>query len=210
MFSNKKIYTYLVLLGMIFSLAACQPKAMRRLEKMEMFDVSAFEGFMPMEAGKAKKYRCKIDAYGQKISGILVVKKQERGTRMLMMTDFGLKVIDIIFRENGSYQINYLMKHLDYPMVRKAFALNLQMLLTPDRKADLDIYRNQEGILVHDRAQSLIYFLDKANKLQRVQRYHGNRKLLAEAKMQDEDWIFIQQYKPSIVIKLKSMDDVKR
>lgn len=62
-------------------------------------------------------YKCRIEIYGNDISGILIVKKISETThRVVMTSDFGNKMIDFEISDKD-FKLNYVLADLDKKMV---------------------------------------------------------------------------------------------
>jgi len=187
---------------------SCNPKAIRGLQLDKNADIH-IPGFISSDTGTALQYRCKIDAYGQKLSGVLIVKNSLQQTRMLMITDFGLKVIDIVFEAGGAYEFKYIMKHLDYPFIRKSFAFNLANLMKPEPIYHPQVFHRGDGTLIYDASHKYLYFLEDDNQLKRLEYYKNGRKLMMEMSTDNAGELRIHEYKPSMTILIKLIDNVK-
>jgi len=196
--SRKSIKIYLLFV-LFLGLYSCAPKVLNGLEKQTLNQSVSLASMIDYQENGQANYRCKIDAFEQHISGMMIFKKTEQNRRVVMMTDFGLKVIDISYDNEGGYVINYIMKHFDYKFIRESFALNIAMLLQT---------RIPQGNNSYQRAEDWVYyappvlFFQKDQQTLRVERYRGKNKCLAIAEMQKNAVIRIQQNKPEISIKL--------
>ena len=80
-------------LGLLF-LISCQPSVLKKLDKQSESTNLKIEGLASFQSSNEIHYRSKVDAFGQKLSGQLILKDQDTNFRAVMITDFGLKVMD--------------------------------------------------------------------------------------------------------------------
>lgn len=204
MFSNKK-WSHIILIFGLLLFISCQPKVLRQLDKQSQVQELSIEGLANFNANQEAHYRAKVEAFDQKISGQLIIKNQDTNYRAVMITDFGLKVMDLTIYANGDYEVNHIMKHLDYQFVKHSMALNILMLLPQDFVTGHDAYTSGQQLLIHDPQIHSIYYLE-ADNLQKVERYRGKNKLWATAEKVGADRIQIIQKNPDIAISLKTIE----
>lgn len=186
-------------------LSSCQPKVLKGLMEEEKHELRAIDGLVTFNEHQEAYYRAKVEAFDQKISGQLIIKKEEGSYRAVMITDFGLKVIDLLMDEKGSYQVNHIMKHMDYDFVKESFALNLLLLLPNNRMDSFMFYKDENQLLIHCPSLNIIYYLD-GKQLNKVERYRGKKKIWAVASLNNHAIIEIHQTNPSIFMSLKPID----
>ena len=199
MYLNRLHIMIVLLLGFFISLNSCAPKVLRDLKKTSLKETVSLPSLINYTVEGQANYRCKIEAFDQHISGIMIFKKIKEKDRVVVITDFGLKVIDISFADDGSYVINHIMKHLDYEFLRESFALNISMLRHKEIPMDAYEYENSE-YKIYSLASDL--FFQKNQQTTKVERYRGNNKLIARAIVQEDNIIDIQQFNPRINMKL--------
>lgn len=74
-------------------------------------------------------YKGLVEVYGNKISGIFILKKiSENSHRVAMTTDFGNKILDFEISEN-EFKINYIVPDMDKNMVKKILENDFRILL---------------------------------------------------------------------------------
>lgn len=204
MFSNKRFSHIGWVLGLLL-LISCQPKVLKKLDKQSETTNLKIEGLASFQSSNEIHYRSKVEAFGQKLSGQLILKNQDTNYRAVMITDFGLKVMDLTISQNGEYQVNHIMKHMDYKFVKHSMALNILMLLPQDFTRDYDSYHSgQQKLLYAPQIHSIYYMED--NGLSKVERYRGKNKLWATAEKVGADEIQIIQKNPDIAISLKKIE----
>ena len=179
------LYSTLFSLMLLLLMNSCAPVALKGLEKSALLDDIGIPSTIPFDQHSVAKYRCKIEAFDQKITGVLIFKQQIDTIRVVMITDFGLKVIDLSFYEENKYTINHMMKHLDYEFVRESFALNILMLLPQKQSNDLAYYENgSESLIYYSKLNMLYYFND--HKKYKIERYRSKSKLISIASINQE------------------------
>jgi len=203
MFLNRILIKLVLLFLLFIGLDSCAPAPLKNLEKQKLQEsITLYSPIQFNESGQAN-YRCKIEAFDQLITGVLIFKKVEQDIRVVMITDFGLKVMDLSLFKDGTYQVNYMMKHLDYKFVRESFSFNLMMLLQKEIAADTYIYQKENTKLFLD--HKMIYYLEK-NEIFKVERYRGKNKLMAIAEIQKSANIDIQQLNPKMRMALSPIE----
>ncbi len=204
MFSNKRLTHFVLVFGLLLFIS-CQPKLLRKLDKQNQIEAKFIDGLASFQTNTEVHFRAKVDAFGQKISGQLILKNQDTNYRAVMITDFGLKVMDLTLQQNGDYQVNHIMKHMDYKFVKHSMALNLLMLLPQNFSTGSSSYSSQHQSLIYAPQIHSIYYLE-ADELSKVERYRGKNKLWATAEKVGEDRIQIIQKNPDIAISLKKIE----
>lgn len=204
MFSNKKLSLIGLVLGFLL-LISCQPKVLKKLDKQSPIQELSVEGLANFQNNNELRYRAKVDAFGQKLSGQLILKNQDTNYRAVMITDFGLKVIDLTLNANGEYEVNHIMKHMDYQFVKHSMALNILMLLPQQFNMEAQAYFSGQELLIYAPQIHSIYYLED-DDLQKVERFRGKNKLWATAEKVGVDEIQIIQKNPDIAISLKTIE----
>lgn len=192
-------------LAVFLTLSSCQPRVLKGLMEEDDHQLIQINGLLHFNEQQQAHYRAKIEAFDQKISGPMIFKKQESSYRVVMITDFGLKVIDMILFENGDYQVKHIMKHMDYEFIKQSFALNLMMLLPNSHSNDFVYFsKNDQGFIQYP-PQNIIYY-EKEAIIDKVERYRGKKKVWATAILEKNERIEIHQTSPAIYISLNPID----
>ncbi len=195
MFLNRITIKLVFLVVLFLGLYSCAPAPLKGLEKQVLNNSVILASPIVFSKSGQANYRCKIEAFDQLISGVFIFKKEEQEVRAVMITDFGLKVMDMSLSSNGDYQVNYIMKHLNYKFVRESLALNLLMLIENQIDSDSYTYQNEKSMLYYD--QKMIYYQENDRTL-KIERYRGRNKLIAIAEIQKSAIIDIQQLNPKM------------
>ncbi len=199
MFLNRININLILLLGLLIVLNSCAPKVLKGLKKMSLNEAVKLPSVINYTDEGQANYRCKIEAFDQHISGVMIFKEKNEGDRVVMITDFGLKVIDISFAADGSYVINHIMKHLDYKFLKESFALNISMLLNKQIPLGAAVYEDSKYRIYSSASQ---LFFQQNQQTSKIERYRGKNKLIARVIMQGNAEIDIQQFNPQINMKL--------
>lgn len=185
---------------------SCSPKAFRGMEKQTPPTNFEIPSLFKWNKKSEVKFRCKVDAFQQKLSGVLILKKDTADqVRAVMITDFGLKVIDLSISNDGSYVVHDMMKHMDYTFVKESFALNLLMILQNSSSSRWDFYRQSQESFIFDRELKMLYFVREAQLIE-VERYRGKSKLVTRAIIDENGQIELNQMNPDIHMTLKLIE----
>ena len=156
-------------------------------------------------------YKINIEAFHQKQSGMLIIKQDiPSSIRMLMITEFGLKVFDVEYFKGDSLQIHYIMKHLDSPYISNALFDNLKVLWPKIRLNCTASYFDNEkkkefSIRLEKDKEEWIYQFDQDQKIAEILRLEkGRKKSITHFDSQTEN-IFLKTKHPSISIRLKKI-----
>ena len=202
MFFIKKPYLLLVFLLAII-LHSCQPKIWQQMKQVEGEERSELQSWISLDKGEESQWRAKVEAFRQKLTGILVLQKEDSSYRAVMITDFGLKVIDLQIFDNGTYLCHHIMKHLDYDFVKDSFVNNLRMLLSVSDQ-ELTKYQNLDGFDMVYAPQTKMLYYWQDDELTKVERYRSKSKIWANAHKNNNN-IIIEQVKPQLSILLKPL-----
>ena len=107
-------------------------------------------------------YKAKIDIYGRKFGGILIIKKiDENSHRVVFTTEFGNKLFDFLF-ENDTVINNFVIEELDKKFIVNTLQNDFKLLVSQKNKvlnqfdSGLeDIYKTIDG------KQFNFYFINK-------------------------------------------------
>ena len=179
-----KIKTHLNSFFLFLTLAvlfiSCSNLKLLDIQKIPKNNIIIPENLLIQQPFSKATYKINIDVFHQKMSGMLIVKQNTSNSlRMLMITEFGLKVFDVEYFRGDSIQIYYLMKHLNYPHLVNSIFDNLKVLWP--------------GILTNN---SNVYFYNEKKK---------NKSLTHFDRINNE--ILIKTKQPTIVIRLKKLNN---
>ncbi len=202
MFLNKRLGVVFLLLFLV----SCQPKALKNLSQIQTPSEINIAPMIDIDNEEELTYRANVNGFQQSMSGLMVVKKIDEDYRFVMITDFGLKVFDVSIKSSGAYNFHHIMKHMDYDFLTNSLALNLLMLLPYDFKCEVNYYSNND-LLIYTPQHKMLYFVEN-EKINKVQRFKGKRKVRAEASFNDQN-IRMDQNQPEIHIQLKELNHAK-
>ena len=111
-------------------------------------------------------YKAKIDIYGRKFGGILIIKKiDENSHRVVFTTEFGNKLFDFLF-ENDTVINNFVIEELDKKFIVNTLQNDFKLLVSQKNKvlnqfdSGLeDIYKTIDG------KQFNFYFINKKSHI---------------------------------------------
>jgi hypothetical protein len=201
--SKKPVILSVMWIGLLL-VTSCQPRILRNLkqvspgqttEKIHLLNDSLTEW----------RYRAHVEAFGQNMSGIFIMKKSETGYRAFLMTDFGLKVLDFLLLPNGDYEVNHIMEHMNYKFIKENLAQNLIMLLPPDPYDELRIFSIDSTEMLYSPEKKMIYFANQ-NAIFKVERLNNRKNTVATTQQKDNAAIEILQPVPGISILLKPLN----
>ncbi|OYT17816.1 MAG: hypothetical protein B7C24_00715 [Bacteroidetes bacterium 4572_77] len=206
MFLNRNLLFAVGIILLILN--ACSPKDIRALQQKELTaeNLNVFSSQIDFSSKGLAKFRFHIAAFDQNLSGLLILQEQEDSIRAVMMTDFGLKVIDISFFNQSAYRINHIMKHIDYDFVKESFALNLMMILPLPQKGNLRYYLKNDLQYIYQKETQILRLYNRENNLRKVERYTRGSKIVSTANYKPElmEWVIIQE-NPSIEMIIKRL-----
>ncbi len=80
-------------------------------------------------------YKAKIDIYGRKFGGILIIKKiDENSHRLIFTTEFGNKLFDYLF-ENDTVINNFVIEELDKKFIVNTLQNDFKLLVSQKKSA---------------------------------------------------------------------------
>ena len=195
---DKGILSVILFFALFFCFSSCSPKVLHGLEKQSLKQSVVLAPLVDYGLNGQVNYRCKIDVLNNPISGLMIFKQMENGERVVIITDFGLKVIDISYKNDGTYVLNYIMEHMDVDYIKGYFVYNMAMLVRKQISLSAKMFKNSEYVVYSD--DSYLYF-QKNNKTEKVERYRGS-KLIATAEKKANMNIYVEQKRMGIFMKL--------
>lgn len=105
------------------------------------------------ETGFEYLYSGKIEAYGNSLSGILVVKKiSDSHKRVALLSDFGNTLMDFKI-ENGEAEVNYILDDLNKKIIVKKLKKYFELLVNSNYQVEA-IYEKEGGKIYTSKLQS--------------------------------------------------------
>ena len=107
-------------------------------------------------------YKAKIDIYGRKFGGILIIKKiDENSHRVVFTTEFGNKLFDFLF-ENDTVINNFVIEELDKKFIVNTLQNDFKLLVSQKNKVLNQFDSGLEDIYkTIDDKQFNFYFINK-------------------------------------------------
>ncbi|HAG17365.1 MAG TPA: hypothetical protein DCG69_12735 [Bacteroidales bacterium] len=160
-------------------------------------------------------WKINIDAFHQKISGILLVKQEQESLRLLMVTEFGLKVFDVEYFINQPYKTHFVMKHLDNPFITKVLfklfeGFWIDSALFQNNEFGFMKRRNRNAYLLNKEEDKWIYFFDTENQISEFVRFENGKKRAAVNVNRAIGEMECSTLKPKIAVRLKKLQDAEK
>lgn len=207
-------YIFGLLVLMIF-FSSCGNLKVGAWQKLSESSIDLPENIWFEDSQKKALYKINIEAFHQKQGGILLVKQNKVSSlRLLMITEFGLKVFDVEYFKGDSIQLHYIMKHLDNPHIINALFDNLKVLW-PNILSDKNVnyFQNERRKEFISRLKSgeeqWDYLMSQNQEIYKIERFENGRKrvLIEFDNLKGE--ILLTTKRPSISIRLKKITNAE-
>lgn len=111
-------------------------------------------------------YKAKIDVYGRKFGGILIIKKiDENSHRVVFTTEFGNKLFDFLF-ENDTVINNFVIEELDKIFIVNTLQNDFKLLVSQKNKVLNQFDSGLEDVYkTIDDKQFNFYFINKKSHI---------------------------------------------
>jgi len=118
------------------------------------------------ETGKSYVYRTRIHLYDNNFSGLIVIKRQEKGHRIVFLNEIGMKFFDIELLPD-SYKIHHIFKPMNKKMLIKLLVSDFNFILLNDIKSENKILQEKksEEFALKPKIVKDIYYFDKNSLL---------------------------------------------
>jgi len=167
------------------------------------------------ESQEKALYKINIEAFHQKQGGLLMVMQAEKSSlRLLMVTEFGLKVFDVEYFKGDSVRVHYIMKHLDNPYIVNALFDNLKVFwpnILTDRTREYFYLEKKKEYLYRlgTEVEQWDYLMGQDKEIRKIERSaNGRKKAFIQFDNQTEE-ILIKTKRPSISIRLKKITNAE-
>lgn len=204
------IFGMLVLL-MIFT--SCANSKLRGWQTQSENKITIPENYWFGKKQQKALYKINIEAFHQKQSGMLFVKQADSSSiRLLMLTEFGLKVFDIQYYIGDSVKLHYIMNHLDNPYISNALIDNFKVLwpkILSDARMGYFYNEKEKKYLyrLESEGEDWRYQMNQNMQTTEIQRLNtGTKKALIQINNQMDEF-FISTKHPKILIRLKKIED---
>ena len=119
-------------------------------------------------------YRCVVDGKmlfkKYHLSGLLLFKELETGTRVVFQNEMGLTFFDFARDKDDSFKVNQVIEQLDKPAVIKTLQKDMALLLMKSLdKANETHFQQGEDILHRfSLDKGFVYYIEKSARLMRI------------------------------------------
>nr|WP_317630676.1 hypothetical protein [uncultured Flavobacterium sp.] len=122
-------------------------------------------------------YNTKIEALGNTITGLLVIKPvQNNQHRVLLTTEFGNTLLDLTINEN-SYSKNYAIPDLDRKVILNLLSRDFRIMLTQYWQVNQVANQNTDTIYKSEKNNNNYYLTYKNEQLQTIEFAKSKQKL---------------------------------
>lgn len=210
---NRKIITFIALISL---LSSCVNYKMIGYENRAEYEFTIPDNFWFTSSKPKETYKINISAFHQKQSGMLIVKQvQSSSLRMLMLTEFGLKVFDVEYFTGDSLKVHYMMKHLDNPYIVNTIFDNLKVLwpgVISDSKSRTYYNEKTSAHLFQIKHSDELWNYHSNNMIDvnRIERIQDGKKKSEIIFEKETNTMILKTKRPAITIRLKKIDDVER
>lgn len=134
-------------------------------------------------------YRASVDAVGNHLSGILLIKRMpDSSMRLVFSNEIGFKFFDFEFSKNGAFKVYSIIKEMDRKPVIKTLRKDFQLVMMEKAEPSNILIREDEGEVYytfHEGGDYYHYITDKPGKeLLRMER-SSKRKVVMESIMKN-------------------------
>ena len=114
------------------------------------------------ETGKSYVYRTRIHLYDNDFSGLIVIKSEKTGHRIVFLNEIGMKFFDIELLPR-SYKIHHIFKPMNKKMLIKLLVSDFNFILMNNIKSENKFLKEKksEKFALKPKKVKNIYYLDK-------------------------------------------------
>jgi len=213
---NIKCRSILIVLVLLIIFSSCANLKLQSWENIDEIGMPKPENLWFKNQEQKALYKINIEAFQQKQGGMLIVKQDDLSSiRLLMVTEFGLKVFDVEYYKGDSLKLNYIMKHLDNPYIINALFDNFKVFwpnILTNVKTDYYHHERKTEYLysLENGEEKWFYLYDNEKQLYEIQRIeNGRKKSIINLDIQTKE-ILLKTKHPSIRIRLKKIDNAER
>ena len=163
-------------------------------------------------------YRCVVDGRFVfkkfHLSGLLLFKELETGTRVVFQNEMGLTFFDFEWDKNDSFKINQVMPQLNKPAVLKTLQKDLSLLLMKglDKNSERRYIQGEEVYHRFTLKNGYAYYIEKSARLMRVENVGDHKKVITitlegkeKPKIMPEKVVF-KHHKANFTIQLNKIE----
>lgn len=152
---------YLIISVFILLISSCSLPTTKNLIEKEI-SKNEIENLYFSDLNKDYVYKAKIDVYGNKLGGILIIKKIVNDNhRVVFTTEFGNKLFDFLFMKDQVIN-NFIIEELDKKLIINTLQKDFRLLVSDQIKIinqydskNSDVYKTVEG------NRNNFYFINK-------------------------------------------------
>ncbi len=120
---------YLIISVFFLIISSCSLQTTKNLIEKEVLNKEV-ENLYFSDSNKDYVYKAKIDVYGNKLGGILIVKKTDNyNHRVVFTTEFGNKLFDFLFLEDEVIN-NFIIEELNKKFIINTFQKDFRLLIS--------------------------------------------------------------------------------
>ncbi|NOZ33979.1 MAG: hypothetical protein GXO80_01620 [Chlorobi bacterium] len=118
------------------------------------------------DTSKSYIYRTRMKLYGSDFSGLIVIKPETEGHRIVFLNEIGMKFFDIEILQN-SYKIHHIFKPMNKKMLIKLLINDFRFILMSDINYEKRFMREKksDNFALQLKKQKEIYIFDKQTLL---------------------------------------------
>lgn len=115
-------------------------------------------------------YRTSINIYGKNISGISLIKKTDSSTRVVSMSELGIKYFDIEFPFNKQIPaiVHYIMEPMNKKLLINMIIRDFKLLLFPPEINQSDILINNDGTKMIEKFNKHYYYFNSYGNISQI------------------------------------------
>jgi hypothetical protein len=136
---------------------------------------------MPWFRGDTNRilFRAHVDIYRNHLGGLMLIKPvNEKGFRVLFITEVGIKIIDMEFLNNGDFKLHYCLDALNRKSVLETLKNDMGLILMPipeDSRIKMMKDRRTGNTVIKSKNKNGLtyYFLEEQNRVNRIMQKDG-------------------------------------
>ncbi len=163
------ISSILLLLGCF----ACSPKVPKGYAVKELGQKSSYSPKLFTDGEYF--YKANVEAYGNTMGGIMVLKKTGINYRVAMTTQFGNKLLDMQY-DGADFKVNYILEDLNRKIILNTLKKDFSVLFKDSFTVDKVFTNGQTRILQAQSGKETVRIGEVENKLHFYWVYKGRKK----------------------------------
>ncbi|PZW42510.1 hypothetical protein LX95_00824 [Mesonia algae] len=153
-----------LLISAFFLFFSCGLSTLKNLEETQIKDAPQQIENPYFQNLEASVFKSSINVYGKEVSGILIIKKQEKDiSRLAFTTEFGNTLLDITVMPTG-YIKNFAIAQLDKKIILKTLAADIRTLTASGLKVEKTFRQAEKKVyLTKLNDYQLFYYCENGN-----------------------------------------------